>query len=142
MILIAHRGNINGPNTIDENKPSYIEAAIDQGYDVEIDVWLLDGKYYLGHDEPSYVVGLEFLETKGLWIHCKNYEALCELSRRDLNVFYHTNEDYVLTSKNYIWAYPGQPGGKYTICVMPEWNNYSTDGFAGVCSDYVGDCKC
>ena len=73
MILIAHRGNINGPNIMDENKPSYIEDAIDQGYDVEIDVWLLDGKYYLGHDEPSYLVVLEFLFMKSIWIHCKKY---------------------------------------------------------------------
>ncbi|KKM93191.1 hypothetical protein LCGC14_1210860 [marine sediment metagenome] len=141
MILIAHRGNINGPNIMDENKPSYIEDAIDQGYDVEIDVWLLDGKYYLGHDEPSYVVGLEFLGMKSLWIHCKNYEALQDLSQRDLNVFFHTDEDYVLTSKNYIWAYPGKLGNKHTICVMPEWGDYSIDGFAGVCSDYIGDYK-
>jgi len=37
---------------------------------------------------------------------------------------------------------PGRSGSKYTICVMPEWNNSSVDGFAGVCSDYIGDYKC
>ncbi|KKL75413.1 hypothetical protein LCGC14_2055130 [marine sediment metagenome] len=96
----------------------------------------------MGHNEPCYVVDLEFLGIKGLWIHCKNYEALQDLSQRDLNVFFHTDEDYVLTSKNYIWAYPGKLGGKYTICVMPEWNDFPTNGFAGICSDYIGDYKC
>ena len=38
MKLIAHRGNIHGENPSEENKPEYIDAAIDKGYDVEIDV--------------------------------------------------------------------------------------------------------
>ena len=31
MILISHRGNIDGPNTDNENKPSYIASAISRG---------------------------------------------------------------------------------------------------------------
>ena len=38
MKLIAHRGNIVGPNPLEENKLEYIEAAIAGGYDAEIDV--------------------------------------------------------------------------------------------------------
>ena len=38
MILIAHRGNIDGPNPEMENNPQYIDKAIDSGYNVEIDV--------------------------------------------------------------------------------------------------------
>jgi hypothetical protein len=30
MKLIAHRGNIDGPNPLEENRPEYIEAAIPQ----------------------------------------------------------------------------------------------------------------
>ena len=137
MILIAHRGNINGPEQF-ENHPSYIDAALDQGYDVEIDLWYIDGKYALGHDEPQYEIRAKYLSQKGLWIHCKHYDALQQLIPTNYNYFYHTDEDYVLTSHKYIWAYPGKHGNKYTICVMPEWDNYPTNGFAGVCSDYVG----
>ena len=36
MILIAHRGNLKGPNPDKENKPDYLEFAINKGYDVEI----------------------------------------------------------------------------------------------------------
>ena len=32
MILIAHRGNINGPNPERENTVSYIQEALDKGY--------------------------------------------------------------------------------------------------------------
>ena len=38
MILIAHRGNINGSMIEKENSPSYLEEAINLGYHVETDV--------------------------------------------------------------------------------------------------------
>ena len=58
MKLIAHRGNINGPDPSKENTPEYIEQAIAQGFDVEVDVRYspLHSKLYLGHDEPDYKV--------------------------------------------------------------------------------------
>ena len=42
MILISHRGNINGKNPEKENHPDYIWVAIQAGYEVEIDVWFKD----------------------------------------------------------------------------------------------------
>jgi len=39
MILISHRGNINGRFESWENEPTYIDKAIAEGYDVEIDIW-------------------------------------------------------------------------------------------------------
>ena len=52
MKLIAHRGNINGINPQRENTIDYIEEAIELGYDVEIDLNLHKGGFYLGHDKP------------------------------------------------------------------------------------------
>ena len=40
MKLISHRGNINGKIEKFENNPNYIDTAIEQGYDVEIDLRL------------------------------------------------------------------------------------------------------
>ena len=68
MILISHRGNIDGPQPDTENKPSRIQYAISQGYDVEVDFWFVDNKFYLGHDEPTFQVSLDFLENKKLWL--------------------------------------------------------------------------
>ena len=42
MILISHRGNLNGPKPDQENSPNYINNAISKGYNVEIDVWFKD----------------------------------------------------------------------------------------------------
>jgi hypothetical protein len=142
MILIAHRGNINGPNPEQENRPEYIRRALDLGFDVEIDVWYRNSKWFLGHDEPKYETSFWFLyKTDGLWIHCKDYITLQRMIQegRATNFFYHTNEDYVLTSQQFIWAYPGKEGGDKTICVMPEWNNTPIEGVDGICSDYVED---
>ena len=41
MILISHRGNLNGKSNM-ENRPGHINKALWQGFDVEIDVWYID----------------------------------------------------------------------------------------------------
>jgi hypothetical protein len=154
MKLIAHRGNINEPNPLEENKPEYIEEAISQGFDVEIDLRYdtLNKKLYLGHDEPQYPttwfwVG-QYIDN--LWIHCKNVEALYEFSHTTsgFNYFWHQDDDFTLTSRNYIWTYPGKSYTPKSIIVMPEWNmpvEVFTDlkvfNCHGICSDYVGKLK-
>ena len=51
-ILIAHRGNVNGPNPLLENTPEYIDAALKKHYLCEVDVWKINNKLYLSHDVP------------------------------------------------------------------------------------------
>jgi hypothetical protein len=46
-----------------------------------------------------------------------------------------------LTSKNYIWAYPGKQPIKGSIAVMPEVHNDDLDNCIGICSDYINDYK-
>ena len=69
MFLIAHRGNINGKVPELENSPDYINAAISNGYDVEVDVWFQDDEFYLGHDFPQYKTSVEYLRNNKLWCH-------------------------------------------------------------------------
>lgn len=143
MILISHRGNINGSDSSKENHPNYILNAVHKNYNVEIDVWYTD-KFMLGHDNPQYEFPFDLLEkfhTK-LWLHCKNTMALIKLKEIDpigtrLNYFWHENDTVTLTSKNYIWAYPGKQPIKNSIAVMPELNNDTTMGCIGICSDYI-----
>jgi len=142
MILIAHRGNINGPDTFNENKPSYILNTIKNGYNCEIDVWNIDSKLFLGHDSPDYEIDINFLleNSSNLWIHCKNIEALDNLIHfKNLNIFWHDNDNYTITSKGYIWAHPKSIMTENTIIVMPEHKNneYDFTKCMGVCSDYI-----
>ena len=105
MKLISHRGNIDGKNPEKENHPDYIWAAIQAGYDVEIDVWFKDNKFMLGHDEPQYEFPFELMQNhySKLWLHCKNLEALEQLSTLDstgrfFNYFWHEEDTVTLTS--------------------------------------------
>lgn len=138
QLIISHRGNLDGPIPSEENKPSYIEAAMEAGYHVEVDVWVVNGDWFLGHDEPQYQIDKGFLNDKRLWCHAKNLEAFEELILEELHCFWHQEDNYTLTSKSFIWAYPGQPGGRFAITVMPD-KDTDVSSFHGVCTDYPND---
>ena len=141
MILISHRGNINGKKEELENKPQYIDESLSLGYDVEVDVWFIDGIFYLGHDNPQYGISLDWLyERKDkLWVHCKNVESIEKFNtlNENYNYFWHQEDTVTLTSKNFIWAYPGKQPIKNSISVLPELFNDNTSVCIGICSDYI-----
>src|SRR5574343_960654 len=105
-ILISHRGNINGSNILKENHPDYINDAIKNGFNVEIDVWIDNNKIILGHDYPQYEINKEFIINDKFWVHAKNIQALSYL-KEITNCFFHNSDLYTLTSKGWIWTYPG-----------------------------------
>ena len=76
--LISHRGNITG-KTKHENDPQYIVNALDQGYDVEVDVSYRDTNFWLGHDNNKHRVNLDFLSDKRIWCHLKDKESLKQI---------------------------------------------------------------
>lgn len=140
MIYISHRGNTTGPNKNLENSPDYIVSALEK-YHCEIDVWYKNNLWFLGHDKPQYEISKDFFFKQNLWIHCKNIDALQQLiDYADLNIFWHQEDDYTITSKNFIWCYPNKlvNNTHRAICVMPELHNTDYLLFDGVCSDYIG----
>lgn len=141
MILISHRGNTKGPIPEAENRPDYIEDTLKTGYDVEIDVWYIDGTFYLGHDLPQYAIDKTFLYNSKLWVHCKNVAALEALKFENINYFWHETDTVTLTSKRYIWAHPGKQPLKNSIAVLPELYNDTVEECLGVCSDYIQNYK-
>lgn len=139
MILISHRGNISGPNPDRENSEKYINEALSLGYDVEIDVWG-DNKIWLGHDEPQYETSISFLMNnfRNLWIHCKNLDAIDILSEfKVFNYFWHEDDDYTLTSKNFVWTYPGKRVCNKSVLVVDDARTYAGQICFGLCSDYL-----
>lgn len=141
MKIIAHRGNITGPNKDQENHPDYIDKALNLGYDVEIDLRIKDNILYLGHDTPDYKIDIDFIKDRQdkLWIHCKDIESLifCNCYLSDCNYFWHQEDDYTLTSKGYIWAYPSKKiYSNKSVCVLPEVDDTYAYMCYAVCSDY------
>jgi len=105
MKAISHRGNIKGAVPDKENRPSYIDCAIGNGYDVEIDVRSINGELWLGHDEPQYKIEHKWIQErrKNLWIHCKNLQAAKECW--EYQAFCHSSDSYVYTSNGKIWLH-------------------------------------
>lgn len=145
MFYIAHRGLIEGPNEALENNPEHIlHVTQELYYDCEVDVRLIKNEWWLGHDEPQYKVDESFIGKKGLWLHCKNLDALYELSSRNLHYefFWHQEDDFTLTSGGYIWTYPGKHLTANSIAVVPEscdnyWDYVKSLNLQGVCTKYV-----
>ena len=140
MILISHRGNLEGKLTDVENRPDYIDEALNAGYDVEIDIWMLEGVLLLGHDEPQYGISQHWLNERydKLWMHCKNVEAMEWFNLiGGFNYFWHEEDTMTLTSNGYMWVYPGKQSVKNSIAVMPEIKPDDISECKGICSDYI-----
>ena len=137
MLFISHRGNIEGPNPTEENKPAYVQKALNLGYYVEVDVWFVKNKLFLGHDYPQYKCDLDFLKNKYLVCHAKNAEALEYLIQNDIHCFSHEKDNVVLTSHGWLWTYPGCALTSSSVAVMPEMvNNWNIKDCFAVCSNY------
>lgn len=146
--LISHRANLDGPDTAKygENHPDSIKYVLNKTkHDVEVDLWKIDSDLFLGHDKPEYKIHknlfLVDLPSHRIWIHAKNLEALsfCAEVFYDFNYFFHDTDDAVLTSKNWIWTYPGKKiYNKYSIAVMPErdMSNPTLNIALGWCTDF------
>ena len=106
MLKIAHRGLLHGPDSTKENTVAQIKIALSLGFNVELDVRLIDGKLYLGHDKPQERIDVSFLENPRIWTHCKTISAFNLLIDNEyVNCFTHNDEDYVITSKGYVWGH-------------------------------------
>jgi len=105
MKIISHRGNIRGVVPGRENAPSYIDCALGNGYDVEIDLRIIDDELWLGHDNPQYKVTHRWIRErrKNLWIHCKNLEAAKH--SWIYQAFCHVEDPYTYTSTGHIWLH-------------------------------------
>lgn len=138
MLKIAHRGNIDGPSTL-ENSPDHLNKALSLGYDVEVDVWIIGEEIFFGHDTPtwgpipdSYLVSIK----DSAWFHCKNLEALNTFISKypDMKFFWHESDSYTLTSNLYIWTYPGEKVTNRSIIVSLDGSAPSGSPYA-MCSD-------
>ena len=54
---------------------------------------------------------------------------------------WHETDKVTITSKGFIWAFPGHQPLKNSIAVMPEINNEDVSQCIGICSDYIEQYK-
>ena len=145
MKFISHRGNLGSIKENLENKPNYIQNALDLGYDVEVDVRLIGENLFLGHDHADFKVSLDFLKNEKLWCHAKNLDALDLMIKEGVQCFWHQEDDYTITSSGKIWAYPGMPVTDQTIIVLK--NEFTVNDVLslkecyGICADNIEEVK-
>jgi hypothetical protein len=138
---ILHRGLKAGPDRTLENREELLRARLEEGWDVEIDVWFHEGAWWLGHDAPTVLLrDLALLVHPRVWVHCKNLAALIQIPA-EAHCFSHDLDPAVLTSWGWIWCYPGQlPASARAVYVLPERCGSRFPQLAeggAVCSDYL-----
>ena len=146
MFFISHRGNLTGATPSLENNPNYIKAALNNGYDVEIDV-RYDCKtdtWWLGHDKPQYRIHPWFLQNRRLWCHAKTLDTLIKIQELPgVHYFFHDKDTATLTSNCLVWSHFVGNYRSNAVYVMPEWHVEFdiTRGCLGICSDKVATYK-
>jgi hypothetical protein len=150
MLRIAHRGNFEGKRPELENHPSYIAAALEQGYSVEIDIRFHQNKLFLGHDNPQYPLDTDLVYDNRIWCHAKDdasFDILLDMhwtGKNKVRVFSHDKDNFALTSLGEVWANAGIMC-EFGIMVLPELfpdivnsiNNRQLFPF-GICCDDFG----
>jgi len=142
MKIYSHRGNLSGKDS-QENEPAFIKQCLAGGFHVEIDLWFIDNKYFLGHDEPTYRIDIDEFDHEEVIFHLKT-PHLPLLRRAD--AFAIENDPYVLTLRGLLWMNYGQTPGVRSVMCSPELVGHSlgVEAFvrtiagraAGLCTDY------
>lgn len=135
MKIISHRGNLKEKKPHLENNITYIQQALDQGFDVEVDVWYVNGEFFLGHDSPTFLIDRQWFHKKSLWCHAKNKEAFEEMLESNIHCFWHENDKYTLTNKGIPWCFPGNYH-KNGITVIFGKEKIPPKNIGGICTDY------
>jgi len=153
MKIIAHRGNLNGPDPARENTIEQAEKCFALGFDVELDAWHIDGNMFLGHDEPNTKIDPMWIlrPNHKLWLHWKNTDGLLWamygfeflLNPIFSNYFMHDNEPFVETTSGAYWLYPGTPitddmlSAPAIVACLPELApDWDTSQATHICTDY------
>lgn len=114
MKIIAHRGNLYGPNPETENTVEQILKAINEGFEVEVDMWFHGhDRLMLGHDRPTTHIetGIFQMYAPHLWVHWKRESGLLFglVCLSEARQFMHDMEAKAKVSDGSIWLYPGTP---------------------------------
>lgn len=138
MLYISYYGNIYDKNKDLENEPSYIINAINNGYNVFIDIQLIENDYYLG---GKYKIELDFLQKFIHYLWCNCLDEITYIKLRNIS-----NDIKIINDlKDLVWGYHEINNNNF-ISVLPELlkNNYeirdlkNKSNFIGICSSYIG----
>ncbi|WP_431857369.1 hypothetical protein [Azospirillum sp.] len=142
MKVYSHRGNLSGKSPR-ENEPAFIRECIARGFHVEVDLWCVDGAWFLGHDDPTHPIDLAEFDREEVIFHLKSPHVP---PLRHADAFAIDNDRYVLTLRGLLWTNYGQPATAQSVMCAPELvgDSRPLEDFvrsiqhqaAGICTDY------
>lgn len=145
MRIIAHRGNINGPDNY-ENTREKLLRALDYGFDVEVDVQVYDNILYLGHCVPQEPIEPGLLKSDRIWVHCKTLRTFHALRYHGLNIFYHDKDLMTITQDGYLWHHQDTThldiesyATSLSVVCSLDYSDEKAERFKnlfGICTDY------
>ncbi|MFM2010735.1 MAG: Synechococcus phage [Bacteroidota bacterium] len=138
MYIISNRGNLNGRISEFENQPQYVdEAIVNHGLFVKIDVWVVDNKFYLGNEEPTYLIDPHWLiyREADLLIQARNVDAVKFLNSLNLNWFWHETDELTISSGGTVLLFNDNLFIKDCITFV-ESENKKIVSESGVCADH------
>jgi hypothetical protein len=119
-IIISHLGNISGRIPDRENRLTYVQAALQAGWHVMVDVRYHNGGFYLPHDSGFDCVPPAFFSKQRIWSRAADPETLDALCNIGAHALVASNAPFTLTSSQFVWTLPGQPLSQRAIAVYPE----------------------
>jgi len=146
-LLISHRGNTEGMVPDRENSPEYVKEALEKGFYVVADVWLVGTQHLaLGTNHPQYPVTAEFLKENNIICRAKTVQTLYLLLQCGAHCFMYGKDDYVMTNGGLVWTAPGKIITPRSVFTMPEWvvpdiTSIMNVKCSGICSDRIQEIK-
>jgi hypothetical protein len=149
MIYISYQGIYDGTNYEYANTPKQIGKAFGYGVSVMTDVWRVDGKLYLGTDQPLTEVTEKYLQGNRWWINARNTDMQNWLSTQSSklypNWFYFPSmppPQYVTASNGKLITPGTVPINNNSVIFLPEITDkglFSTVKLRcfGICSTYL-----
>lgn len=150
MLYISYRGIYDGTNYEYANTPDQLGKAIGRGYTCMVDVWRVNGKLYLGNDQPLTEVTERYLQGPRWYINARNTDMQDWLATQSSslypNWFYFTTPTpppaYVTASNGKLITPGTVPINNNSIIFLPEIDDkglFSTVHLRcfGICSTYL-----
>lgn len=119
MIIISHRGNFAGPEPAVENHPSRIDAAIEEGFHVEVDLRCEGDQLWFGHDEAQYAIDPSWIQERRdrLFLHLKDFAAFKHVAQHapDRQFICHSADPYTA-----VWGAEGYLLWLHDLSLVPD----------------------
>jgi hypothetical protein len=103
MFYISYQGIFDGSNYEDANTPKQIGKALSAGFSVNIDVWRIDNKLFVGNNQPTIEVTERYIQGNRFWINAKNADMQDWIETQSSRLY-----------PNYFWFQSPTPPPAYT----------------------------